>query len=72
MANRHLSRSVILQTLFECDFRGFTDEKQIHDMLLRNTEEFAPGLDDADFIEALTFHVLRKKAIIDEIIQKAA
>jgi len=71
MANRHLSRSIVLQTLFEWDFNGQKDT-EIQDKLKRNTEEFAPGLEDWDFISGLTDLVLKKRKIIDEIIEKAA
>lgn len=71
MANRHLSRSVIVQSLFEWDFKG-NPEKEIGDILLRNIAEFAPGLDDVPFMEMIVENITRKKEIIDEIIQKAA
>jgi N utilization substance protein B len=71
MANRHLSRSVILQTLFEWDFKG-RPEQEAGDMLARNSEDYAPGLDDLPFMEAILENVVRKKEVIDEIIQKAA
>ena len=71
MANRHLSRSIVLQTLFEWDFNDQKD-MEIQDKLKRNAEEFAPGLEDWDFMAALTDLVLKKRKIIDEIIEKAA
>lgn len=71
MANRHLSRSVILQTLFEWDFKGKLDT-EVEDILKRNSEEFAPGLEDLPFMQVLTTNVIRKKDVIDEIIAKAA
>lgn len=71
MANRHLSRSIILQTLFEWDFKDTTDQ-DIGDILERNTLEFGPGLDDTPFMEKILEDVVRKKTIVDEIIQKAA
>jgi N utilization substance protein B len=71
MANRHLSRSVIIQSLFEWDFKG-NPEREIGDILMRNVDEFAPGLDDVPFMETVVENVTRKKEIIDEIIQKAA
>lgn len=71
MANRHLSRSIVLQTLFEWDFavQGNTDTDE---MAKRNIEEFGPGLDDDQFITGLFNGVIKKKQIIDEIIEKAA
>jgi N utilization substance protein B len=70
MANRHLSRSIVLQTLFEWDFAVSTDNQE--EMLERNIEEFGPGLDDDAFIKDIFLGVVKKKAIIDEIIEKAA
>lgn len=70
MANRHLSRSIVLQTLFEWDFK---DQKyDIGEILDRNTKEFAPGLEDSSFMESLAEHIVKKIKVIDEIIEKAA
>lgn len=71
MANRHLSRSVALQTLFEWDFRGCNDST-IKVSIPRIAEEFAPGMGDSNFIEELTQNVISKKADLDKIIEKAA
>lgn len=71
MANRHLSRSIVLQTLFEWDF-AVNKEAEPEEMLERNIEEFGPGLDDSDFMSELFLGVVKKKSIIDEIIEKAA
>jgi transcription antitermination protein NusB len=71
MANRHLSRSIVLQTLFEWDFAANTVDTP-EEMLDRNIEEFGPGLDDAHFMSELLTGIVKKKAIIDEIIEKAA
>src|SRR3989344_4319074 len=70
MANRHLSRSIVLQTLFELDFNA--NQTDIDNALKRNIEEFAPGLEDWDFISSLTHLVVKKKTIVDEIITRAA
>ena len=71
MANRHLSRSIVLQTLFELDFdsgkKGDVDEA-----LQRNLKEFAPGHEDDVFVAHLIGQVLKKRVVIDEIIEKAA
>jgi N utilization substance protein B len=70
MANRHLSRSIVLQTLFEWDFNnGDLDTKE---SIKRNIEEFAPGLSDDAFIQELLDQVLKKQKVIDDIIIKAA
>ena len=78
MANRHLSRSIVLQTLFEWDFMssreksGVWDDKKIKEALNRNLKEFAPGLEDDDFVFSLTEEILKRCEVIDEIIKKAA
>ncbi|MBA3732910.1 transcription antitermination factor NusB [Patescibacteria group bacterium] len=71
MANRHLSRSIILQTLFEWDF-GSRNSDQAMEIFARNAEEFAPGLGDFSFMETLLKGVLGKQKDIDLIIVKAA
>ncbi|MDE2031304.1 MAG: transcription antitermination factor NusB [Patescibacteria group bacterium] len=71
MANRHLSRSIVLQTLFEWDFAVDKDLVP-KEMLDHNIEEFGPGLDDSDFMTELFLGIVKKKSIIDEIIEKAA
>lgn len=70
MANRHLSRSIVLQTLFEWDFNN--TKINIKDVLERNLREFGPGLEDDTFVNSLIEEVLKKQKIIDEIIEKAA
>jgi transcription antitermination protein NusB len=71
MANRHLSRTVVLQTLFEWDFNSL-DKEGIEKSLFRNTEEFAPGIGDMSFMKSLLNGVLSKQKDIDKIIEKAA
>ncbi|NOY35431.1 MAG: transcription antitermination factor NusB, partial [bacterium] len=71
MANRHLSRSIALQSLFEWDFGGCDDSK-IKGILKRNLEEFAPGLDETDFAVKLVEGVIKNRKKIDKIIEKAA
>ncbi|KKS73477.1 MAG: hypothetical protein UV45_C0035G0008, partial [Candidatus Azambacteria bacterium GW2011_GWB1_42_72] len=39
MANRHLSRSIAIQTLYEWDFNN-RENSQISEILERNIEEF--------------------------------
>ncbi|MBU0722939.1 transcription antitermination factor NusB [Patescibacteria group bacterium] len=71
MSNRHLSRSIVLQSLFEWDFGG-CDNNTIDEILERNEEEFAPGLEDFSFIKNLTTNILLKYKELDIIISKAA
>ncbi len=71
MANRHLSRSVVLQSLFEWDFRGQND-KEVPEIVDRNVKEYAPGVSDITFIEGLMKGVVAKKLDLNQIIEKAA
>ena len=71
MANRHLSRSVAMQSLFEWDFND-NDNSKIDSIIKRNVEQFAPGLEDANFVDVLVRGVLKKQKKIDVIIEKAA
>ncbi len=71
MANRHLLRSVVLQSLFEWDFRE-VDNNLIDEIVTRNAEEFAPGMGDFSFAKKLADGVVKKKADLDMIIGKAA
>lgn len=73
MANRHLSRSIVLQTLFEWDVNvenGTPCDSPA--MLDRNIEEFAPGSNDLPFMKRLLLGVIEKQNDLDLIITKAA
>ena len=41
MANRHLSRSLAMQSLYEWDFKG-KDPKALEGVIERNVKEFGP------------------------------
>lgn len=71
MANRHLSRSIVLQSLFEWDSRGQHDET-FPAIVSRNVKEFAPGMGDDNFVSDLMKGILAKKDDLKEIIEKAA
>lgn len=71
MANRHLQRSVAMQALFEWDFQGRHDEL-IDDIVARNVKEFAPGIEDFEFVRALVKGTLEKRPTIDALIEKCA
>ncbi len=76
MANRHLSRSVVLQTLFEWDFRTVNNELgksgNAMDILERNAEEFAPAAGDVPFMQDLLKGTLARENDLDLVITKAA
>lgn len=71
MANRHLARSVVLQTLFEWD-TSHADASGVPEMLARNVEEFGGEETDKVFMEQLIEGVLAKREDLDLVITKAA
>lgn len=71
MANRHLSRSVVLQTLFEWDIRNIPTDA-VSTTLERNAAEFAPGAGDLPFMEELLKGTIDRKNDLDLVIEKAA
>ncbi|KKT41507.1 MAG: N utilization substance protein B-like protein [Candidatus Giovannonibacteria bacterium GW2011_GWA2_44_13b] len=80
MANRHLSRSIAMQALFEFDFFGGVTKKapeaakrkEMEEILERAIDEFGPGLDDGSFAKKLALGVVDHQKEIDDIIEKAA
>ena len=70
MASRHLSRSIVLQSLYEWDF--YDKKSNLKNITERNIKDFGPGLEELDFIwkliEGIEKHILE----IDKIIEKAA
>jgi N utilization substance protein B len=71
MANRHLARSVVLQTLFEWDTSNVPDT-DAPAILERNVEEFGGEDTDKAFMEQLLQGVLAKRPDLDLVIEKAA
>lgn len=70
MANRHLSRSIVMQSLYEWDF--YSRKKDLHEILAKNVKEFAPGVSDNEFIFELADGVVGKIDTLDEIIERCA
>lgn len=71
MSNRHLARSIAMQTLFEWDFREQTTA-DLASIIKRNLEEFGPGLAEDEFAQALIAGVVKNQPDIDQIIAKYA
>lgn len=71
MSNRHLARTIAMQTLFTWDFSGKKD-KEIDKIIAHNFENFAPNFDDNGFVEAKVKSVLDNLKKIDSLITKYA
>jgi N utilization substance protein B len=70
MANRHLSRTIAMQSLYEWDFNDRQNE--LRDITEHNIKQFAPGLDDPAFIFDLIKGVHDNIPKIDQIITETA
>jgi len=70
VATRHLGRSVVLQSLSEWDF--FNQKRTLTEITERNMEEFAPGIDEPEFIWKIIKGVIDHMAEVDKIIVQAA
>ena len=71
MANRHLLRSIAMQSLYECDFNG--KKKNSADKIIsHNVQEFGPGTEDISFVHYLVNGVLKNQGKIDKLIEKCA
>ncbi|NLE07456.1 MAG: transcription antitermination factor NusB [Parcubacteria group bacterium] len=70
MSNRHLARTVVLQTLYEWDFGNSKEDPK--EILKRDISEFAPGMDNRHFMHDLLEGVISKQKDIDNIIVSAA
>jgi N utilization substance protein B len=72
MSNRHLARTIAMQTLYEWDFGGRQATTDVVALLKSNLKEFAPDFSDDGFSEALIRGVLEHTDEIDGIITKYA
>ncbi len=71
MSNRHLARTIALQTLFEWDFHGMPQEG-LDKILEYNFREFAPDFDDQGFAENLLRGTIEHLKEIDDLIVRYA
>jgi N utilization substance protein B len=70
MSSRHLSRSIVMQSLYEWDFSG--KKLDLEKIVGKNIKEFGPGLEDETFIWQLVTGVVEHLSELDKIIEKAA
>ena len=70
MASRHLSRSIVLQSIYEWDF--YDKKPVLKTIVERNIKDFGPGLEELDFIYQLSDGIEKHMAELNNIIEKAA
>lgn len=71
MSNRHLSRTIAMQTLFCWDFYG-KKEENLDEIISRNFSQFAPKFDDHGFVKDLVRGVTGNLSKIDSYISRYA
>lgn len=73
-SNRHLGRIVVLQTLYEYDFRVESKDPsvEIQAILDRNIERYGETIEDKDFIRSLVMGVVKDQTDLDDIIRPIA
>lgn len=73
-SNRHLGRIVVLQTLYEFDFRLESKDPSasIEKIMDRNIQRYSETIEDKDFIKSLVAGVHKMSAELDETIQPVA
>ncbi len=72
MSNRHLARTMAMQTLFTWDFNGRKSDADVAELIKNNFENFAPGFDDHGFVTETVKGVLDNAEKIDGLISKYA
>jgi len=70
MANRHLARTLAVQTLYQWDFNG--QQGDIREIAQTTVESFAPDFDGVDFLNHLLQGILDNQTEIDNFIRKFA
>lgn len=71
MSNRHLARTIAMQTLYEWDFNNIKNE-ELQKLLMANLHEFAPDFDDNGFSNHLVKGVINHLKEINQLITKYA
>ncbi|MDP3947657.1 MAG: transcription antitermination factor NusB [bacterium] len=70
MATRHLARTIVLQSLYEWEF--YNKRHEFPKIVLRNMHEFAPEIDEPDFLWRIANGILEHMPELDAIIENAA
>jgi len=71
MSNRHLARTIAMQTLFSWDFNG-KQEPDLNKLIEQNFRQFAPKFNDHGFVTSIINGVIKNQAAIDKYITQYA
>ena len=71
MSNRHLARTIAMQTLFAWDFNGKKND-DVDALVDENFANFAPQFDDGGFVRETIKNILEHSEEIDNYIRRYA
>lgn len=73
-SNRHLGRVIVLQSLYEFDFRENAGDSSadLDEILSRNLERYEKKIDDKDFVKTLAKSVSANSRQLDALLQPVA
>ncbi len=72
MSNRHLARTIVMQTLYEWDFRDKPTEQLPEIIEHVRSAQAAPDLDDGGYVETQVEGIVSRIQEVDEAIQRFA
>ncbi len=70
MATRHLSRIIVMQSLYEWAFNDYQSDKW-KEIFERNLQEFGKDIDEPDFARNLMEGIVKNLDLIDSIIKNS-
>lgn len=71
MSNRHLARTIVMQVLYEWDFRG-QESARIPELVEYVKAEFAPDFDDGGYVERQVHAVVDRREELDTLLAQFA
>ncbi|MDO4902401.1 MAG: transcription antitermination factor NusB [bacterium] len=73
-SNRHLGRIVVLQTLYEYEFRTGSEDKNVNlgEIALRNLSRYEDTIGDKQFVQDLLNGIIEKQVELDSKLQPMA
>ncbi len=73
-SNRHLGRILVLQTLYEYEFRSQSEDPKVNleEIINRNMSRYDDTIGDKQFVEDLLYGVVEKQVELDDKLQPMA
>jgi len=72
MSNRHLARTIVMQSLYQWDFNGQPATDKLEEIISYDRAEFAPNFDDSGYVKETIEAILKNLSEIDAVIIKFA